>query len=810
MGSDRFPWTLGDSFSLDCSGNALLRWRLSAFIFRNINQRICHGLCVLAWAGCLTSSARLTAQTYRPTLPPPAVPVQPSGNPNLAVRPARPSAPGPGETAKTSADQQESDGKLLRLRGNARVETADDLLTADEIDYNQETHDAEARGHVHFESFSHGEKLSCDRADYNTQSHTGKFYNVSGTSPARIESRPGRLTTQNPFYFSGEWADKSEDRYILHNGFLTDCLVPDPWWRLKAPTFDVIPGQRAIARQSWFYVKEVPIFYTPVFYKSLEKQPRRSGFLTPNIGNSSIRGKTVGFGYFWAINRSYDLTYRGLFYSQTGLGHQADFRGVVNQRTSFDVSLYGILSGNANSNAPSGLVLSVEGKSDLGKGWEARGDLRYLSSFAFRQQFTQSFDEAVSSETHSVGYLTRHWSDFGFNLVAQRNVNFQQTSNPNDEIVLRKLPEAQFVTREHALGSLPVWFSLDSGFGLERRTELSFQTRQLVPRVNFEPRVMTAFHWRGFDLAPSFGIHEIAYDASFNDNRITGDDLEHFARDVSLDISAPPLSRIFDAPKWMGRGKGSRIKHVIEPRATYRYVTGIEDFNRVVRFDDTDILSNTHEVEFSLTNRLLAKDANGNVSEILSWQLWYKRYLDPTFGGAVIPGQPNVLMSTVDLTGIPFLDKPRHQSPVVSVLRYQSNLNLEWRTDYDPVQGGIIDSGVSVDRRVKQLFVSIGDYLLKSNPLLTLPGSNQLRGQVTYGGDNRRGWNYGFSAFYDYRQGILQFAQSQVTYNTDCCGFSVQYRRFSFGERNENQFRVAFAVSNIGSVGTLRKQDRIF
>jgi LPS-assembly protein len=81
---------------------------------------------------------------------------------------------------------------------------------------------------------------------------------------------------------------------------------------------------------------------------------------------------------------------------------------------------------------------------------------------------------------------------------------------------------------------------------------------------------------------------------------------------------------------------------------------------------------------------------------------------------------------------------------------------------------------------------------------------------VTYGGYNRRGWNYGFSAFYDYRQGILQFAQSQVTYNTDCCGFSVQYRRFSFGERNENQFRVAFAVSNIGSVGTLRKQDRIF
>ena len=264
---------------------------------------------------------------------------------------------------------------------------------------------------------------------------------------------------------------------------------------------------------------------------------------------------------------------------------------------------------------------------------------------------------------------------------------------------------------------------------------------------------MTALHWHGFDLAPSFGIHETAYDSSIGNTHVTGDNVQHFARDVSLDLSAPPLSRIFDAPKWMGRGKGARLKHVIEPRATYRYVTGIEDFNQVIRFDDTDILSNTHEVEFSLTNRLLSKDSNGNVSEVLSWQLWYKRYLDPTFGGAVVAGQRNVLVSTVDLTGIPFLDGPRRQSPVVSVMRYQSNVNVEWRTDYDPVRGGFIDTGVNVDRRVKQLFVSLGEYLLKSNPLLAAPGSNQLRGQITYGGDNRRGFNYGFSAFYDNRSG---------------------------------------------------------
>jgi LPS-assembly protein len=64
--------------------------------------------------------------------------------------------------------------------------------------------------------------------------------------------------------------------------------------------------------------------------------------------------------------------------------------------------------------------------------------------------------------------------------------------------------------------------------------------------------------------------------------------------------------------------------------------------------------------------------------------------------------------------------------------------------------------------------------------------------------------------YYDRIREQLIYATTQVSYNTDCCGFSIQFRRFSFGLRNENQFRLSFAVANIGSFGTLRNQDRIF
>lgn len=57
---------------------------------------------------------------------------------------------------------------------------------------------------------------------------------------------------------------------------------------------------------------------------------------------------------------------------------------------------------------------------------------------------------------------------------------------------------------------------------------------------------------------------------------------------------------------------------------------------------------------------------------------------------------------------------------------------------------------------------------------------------------------------------MTQFSTAQVNYNTDCCGISVEYRVFNIGTRNESQYRVAFAVSNVGSFGTLKKQEKIF
>ncbi len=739
----------------------------------------------------------------------------------------------------TTAITQEVEGKVYRLHGTpAEVEDSRMLFRAEEIEWNKETHEVHARGHVYFYNFERHQKIWCNELEYNTEEETGKFYTVRGETAPRIVTRPGILAVNAPFYFEGEWAERKGEKYILYKGWVTNCTFPNPWWRLRGARFDIVPGERAKAYRSTFFLRKIPLFYTPFFYHSLEREPRKSGFLIPSPGNSTVGGVTVGLGYFWAINRSYDATYRLQDFTSRAYAHHLELRGKPSEHTDFDAFFYGVQDRGAPNSGPnpltfSGLSVYIVGKADLGGGWMARGALNYITSFRFRQEWTQSFNEAIGSEIHSSGFLGKDWSTYTFDVVLARLENFQtaEVAVPDaaggqhfisNAVTIRKLPEAELSSRDHVLWrGVPLWFSFDSEAGLLYRNQPlfdqnnrlvdTFETSPFTSRLNLAPHLTGAFHWGSFHLVPSLGFRETFYSeaqAPVADHfRAVGTDIVRSARDFSLDLIFPSLERVFARKTIFG----DKLKHVIEPRATYRYVTGIgDDFNRFIRFDENDLLSNTNEVALSLTNRIYAKRGDA-VLEIFSWEVIQKRYFDPTFGGALLAGQRNVFESTADLTAFAFLVGPRSSSPVVSRIRASpvNGLSFQWQADYDPHQHGIVDSTFSMDYRWKKYFLSAGNNEVHNNPALT-PSANQFRGRAGFGDTNHRGWNAGIDAIYDYRQKVLLYTTTQVTYNTDCCGLSVQYRRIHAGIRDESQFSVAFAVANIGTFGTLKKQDRLF
>jgi len=789
----------------------------------NTFQNKCHELCLGALArvslsACLLAGISLFAQVPVPQMPtipvpPPEQPAVPNAaNPDQRFKYVRPGAPSP-DDYNADADTEEVDGDLRHLRGHVHLETIDKKFDADAVDYNDDTGDVEAWGNIRYENFLDGTKISCDHLTYNVNSETGIFYNIKGTSEARIIARPGLLTTNNPFYFEGKWGERRDGKYIIHEGYVTDCRIPKPWWRLTSTKFDITPNEKALTYHAVFHVKKVPLFYFPLYYKSLKKLPRQSGFLTPNIGHSSLYGEMFGLAYYWAINRSYDTLYRIQYFTLRGPAHTLEFRGKVRPGTDFSFNLYavedrGINIGNGLIQKQGGEDLAFDGHSDLGDGWQARVHVDYLSSFLFREAFSQSFHDTVFSETHSVGVVMKHWSSYTFDVAATRDEEFEN-ANPEDRIIIKKIPQAEFLSRDTQIlgGLLPLWFSFNSSAGFLDRTQPTYQTREFVPRLDVYPELTTAFHFAGFNVSASFSARETEYGSSIVNGIITGQDLLRSAREIRVNIIPPAFERIYQAPKWLG---GVKVKHVIEPRIEYHFVDGIDNFNNIIRFDETDLMSDTNQVTLSLANRLFVKDKDGNVSEVMSLEVSQARYFNPTFGGAVIAGQRNVVEDSEELDGFAFLNGPRNYSPIVSALRFQHVVGFEWRMDYDPLLGRVTNTTFNGNVRFanKYLF-SLGHSEVRNDPVIA-PRSDQINALIAIGNQNRKGWNAAFSAYYDYHKDILDFATTEISYNTDCCGISIEYRRYNFGTRDDTQYRLSFSIANIGSFGNLRKQERIY
>jgi LPS-assembly protein len=741
---------------------------------------------------------------------------------------------------------QDVQGSVYKLSGlpgvPAEIENSKMVIRADQIEYDQDTGDVRGQGHVYFHDFEKNEQIWASRMEYNTEDKKGKFWDVRGETHPRIVTRPGVLTVDAPFYFQGEWAERIGLKYILHNGWITNCKLPSPWWRMRGPKFVIVPHEYAIAYRSIFLVRGFPLFYAPFFYHSLAKEPRKSGFLIPNFVPRGQRGFMLGLGYYWAISRSYDATYRFQDFTTHAFSHHLDFRGNPRPGTDFNAIVYGVQDRGNPADGPnpatySGASIYLVGKSDLGNGWTARGYLNYISSFRFRQQWSESLAEVVGSEIHSVGFINKDWQNYDFDITFARLENFQSSEVPftdpvtqqtnliSNAVIIRKLPEAELIGRDRQIWrNVPLWFSFDTAAGLLYRSEPvfsgstlinRFETGQLTGRVNVAPHLTSALHWGSFHLIPSIGVEETYYGETQTQdsgkqglNRVVGTNIVRSARDLSLDLVFPSLERIFQKKTIFG----DKLKHVIEPRATYRYVTGIgTDFDRFIRFDETDLLSNTNELELSLTNRLFAKRGD-SVQEIFTWELMQKRYFDPTFGGALASGAQSLFATTADLSAYAFRVGPRSASPVVSLLRASpiTGLNIQWQADYDPRFQAVMDSAFSASYGWRQYSVLIGNNQVSSSRAQVTPAANQYQFRAGFGNANRKGFNAGFDVHYDYHAAQVQYSTAQVTYNTDCCGISVQYRRISIVNPARDEWRIAFAVGNIGTLGTLRKQDRLF
>ncbi|MGA8201565.1 MAG: LPS assembly protein LptD, partial [Candidatus Sulfotelmatobacter sp.] len=699
----------------------------------------------------------------------------------------------------------------------------------------------------------------------------------TGTTGLRFRANRVILTSTAPFAFSGKLVEKtSQDHYLVYDGTITTCELPHPNWQFDARKVSVDVGGNAKIYRSTFDLHGIPILWLPYATHPVEKESRQSGFLMPSVGHSSTNGYMVGDAYYWAINRMMDATVGAEYFSLRGGSQRGEFRVRPSETSYIDLNYFGVIDRGIGSPPlkEGGENARLNAAGNIG-GFRGVTNIDYLSSFLFRLAFNEVFSQAVYSEVKSQAFLSKSTDGYSINGFAERYQNFLSTT-PGQVITILHTPSADFSGVEHPIWRTPLYWSFDaSGTGLSRSEPAecstvgsvqsctpAFRTANLLGRFDLNPEISLPLLFRGWSLRPELTLHETYYtqrlvgESGTNPGQAVSDPIDRHAVETAVELRPPALERVFDK-EFLGR----KWKHVIEPRAVYRFVTGVNNFGNVVKFDERDILTDTHEVEYGFVTRLYAKRTSNQpedcskimtaltvggaapestipwqhtnplagpgcqpgppVRELVTWELAQKYFLDPTFGGALIPGQRNVFTTTIDLTGIAFLTQPRHLSPLVSRLRVETSArtDVEWDMDFDFQNNRTNASTLLANYHIGQVTIGGGDAILQipgqtaaaSANLADIARFNQFRAAVGYGSAIKRGFSAAGSFGFDADLAQLQFVSAQATYNWNCCGMTLEYRTYTVANvRNENLFLFNFSLANIGSFGSLRQLGRLY
>ena len=714
-----------------------------------------------------------------------------------------------GGTVQLEADEQRKEGNRYFADGNVRVRHENIRLRADHAEYDESTGELHLRGQVQFDSET--QHLEAEQARYDVRRGSGTFSSARGTIQMPRQPNPAVLLSSNPLYFEAAEVQRLDERtYQLRSAWLTICLPDQPLWKFFAPQATLYVDRRVALVHANFRLLRVPLFYTPYASLPAGRRVRQSGFTVPDISSTTNKGLVIGDSFYWAPLDWMDVELGVELYSQRGWSQSVDFRARPSERSSVTYNYFGVRDRgrpgpNGRGVPQSGHQSSFLAEASLPHGWRAVVDINELSSLTFRLAWAATYSGATRSELVSGGFLTNNFRGFSLNFSAQNYRDFL-SRQPGDTIQLRKTPQARFSSVEQQPWKRwPVYLSFEAFTGANHRSDPVRETPAAVERSEIAPRVTLPLHWGPWlGVATSLTGRATHYGAQIDHGSISNQNLVRTTAEVSVQIQTPAVERTWES-------SGTRWKHTIEPEITYNYVTGVDDFSRFIRFDQSDTLSNTNDVEYGVIQRLFRKPASGSAQQFLYWRVAQKHYLDPTFGGALVPGQRNVFDALSSMTPFAFADEPRRWSPIVSDFKITAGGRYDFGLlgNFDPVSGHVTALGTVANiRPYRDSFLNLSHFNVRT-PLQ--PKFNQLRMRVGWGQMNRRGLNFATAMAYDLRQQYLQYQAFQVSYNGSCCGISFEYRRLALGPvRTENQFRVALLIANFGTFGTLRRQESLF
>jgi LPS-assembly protein len=772
------------------------------------------------------------------------------------------------EDVQVDANKQSVSGpenaRVFVYEGNVDVHYGIYRLQADKITIIEAKNLAIAEGSVVFDQ-GNDQRITGTKAEWNYKTKLGYFLNSTGFTNQTID--------RTILYFTADRVERvAMDEILIINAKVTACERDNiPKWSFTSKKVRIKTNDRVKLKRPTFRVKDIPVVPLPYASISIKKRDRASGFLTPTVGFSADKGARISNAYYLTLGNSADITIRNDIYTSRGLGFGFDLRTRANSRSFFNLGFYTVrdrLWGKTGRDKPNqgGSSFYADGVHYFPNGFTASADVKITSNLAFRQVFGEGVQQIISPIEVSQVFINKSWNSYSLNFLARSQV----ISIPNVRISTRNLPSVTFEKRPTTLSffkNAPIYFSWKGSLeGVSRREAVEdvnayrqvtgsdpIVSPALGQRLDLFPQLIVPLNFNGWTLTATGGYRMTYYSNSMDERtrRVIGRDLLRGYAELELDLRPPALAKNF-----YRKDNSFRFRHVIEPFLAYRRISGVNDFRKTLLFDYTDAIADTNEFEYGVTNRFYTRrytdrpaseikktetiqtssqtvfqnsDAQKNDSlsiqpyEIFTLTVRGKYFVDPYFGGALIPGRRNQFFPLTTLSAFTYGGVPRRWSPLNVDLTYRPRKTVFANTRFDyGLQGGQlrnVSATIGYDTPLLKIFQTFY-YTRAINLVPSLsqfanaagkePGTQ--RGSqwspTIFVGNRERGWFGGTAMFFDFqnprefRGSPLVSSTTTLGYAYDCCSLVLQYSNFNVGLRSENRVLFSFRLNGIGTFGT--------
>ncbi|MBI4515572.1 MAG: LPS-assembly protein LptD [Deltaproteobacteria bacterium] len=428
------------------------------------------------------------------------------------------------------------------------------------------------------------------------------------------------------YSLSGDLIEKGLGQsYRIENGKFTTCQCDEgaPSWSIAGKEVEVALGGYGSARGATFNILDVPIFYVPraAFPVSRERQ---SGLLLPRFSASSRRGFQVLAPFYWAINRSQDLTLAADFETGARTGLVGEYRYALSRDFAGEISpsyfnefFRGASTKTVRRNIADPDIpndrwsLVAEHTNGIGSA-KVYADLFLTGDDSFLREintftFDRSRDVAIRTlpfTASRVGAL-QSWQRSALRVQG----TFYQDLVERDGLTVQRLPDVEWWGQQVFGGRLLAQMNV-SGSDFQRRDGIDGLRLDVHPEAAL-PLPLGA----GFFGSVRAGLRETAYHLTQTESAdgLNGTQPGQFVRLPAnrtrelFHLSAEAgtsLSRVY-AFEHMGV---SKLKHTIEPLVEYTFVPGV-DQDELPVFDGEDRDNRRSLFTYGVVSRLLAKHA---------------------------------------------------------------------------------------------------------------------------------------------------------------------------------------------------------